>query len=182
MLDVHQLAVPPMSRVAIRGIAHSMLRTMGVTGPAVNVVRLVEFMSNNGDFDFDVVGVSDLGDMHGLTIPDRGIIYLREDVYAGAVDGNGRDRGTVAHELGHLVLHAGVSGFARRISGNHSLKPYEDPEWQAKCFQGELLVPSIWVDSYRNATQVAELCGVSTDAAATQLRAYKRDGIYRGAV
>lgn len=46
-----------------------------------------------------------MGAKHGETIPSENRIRIREDVYERACNGYGRDRLTMAHELGHLLLH-----------------------------------------------------------------------------
>jgi Zn-dependent peptidase ImmA (M78 family) len=49
-------------------------------------------------------------------MPQDSLIILREDVYEGAHAGNGRDRMTVAHEIGHLLMHKNIA-FARAEPG-----------------------------------------------------------------
>lgn len=78
-------------------------------------------------------------DCYARAYPNEKKIVISESVYDGAFAGNHRDRFTIAHEIGHLLLHhdANIS-FAR---GNDKIQPYEDPEWQANTFAGEVLVP-----------------------------------------
>lgn len=71
-------------------------------------------------------------------MPQDSLIILREDVYEGAHEGNGRDRMTVAHEIGHLLMHKNIA-FAR--AERVEIRAFESSEWQAKCFSGELLSP-----------------------------------------
>lgn len=79
------------------------------------------------------------GSKHGETIPSENRIRIREDVYERACNGYGRDRLTMAHELGHLLLHRVETITLAREDGD--IPPYKDPEWQANAFSGELLVP-----------------------------------------
>ena len=56
-----------------------------------------------------------------------------------------------------------------------SRKPYEDPEWQANCFAGELLVPKRLVKNL-SVEEVVEQCKVTKAMASIQLRQYKKEG------
>ena len=94
-------------------------------------------------------------------------IYIKESVYDGAAEGKGRDRMTVAHEIAHalLVPYAPIKLFR---SQNGMLPPaYKDPEWQAKCLAGELLV-SYDLCKNMNAYEISIRCKVSLDAAQVQ--------------
>ncbi len=100
-------------------------------------------------------------------------IRIRESVYNNACDGCGRDRMTIAHEIAHYILicDIGIQLHSCRQSGK--IKSYNDPEWQAKCLAGELMIPYYKVkQSYEefSAQQIEELCGVSFDAANYQLK------------
>lgn len=91
-------------------------------------------------------------------------IRIKNSVYEGACNGNGRDRMTVAHEIAHFLLLC-VNGLKleRNFSGKR-LKAYNDPEWQAKALAGELmcalhLIKNMTVD------EIMKQCGVSESAA-----------------
>ena len=56
-----------------------------------------------------------------------------------------------------------------RLAPNERLKPYEDPEWQANAFGGELLASSYLIKGMKT-YEVSEKCGVSVSAAKIQLR------------
>lgn len=137
------------------------------------VMEFVELMLPQLDkeYSFEVVEFRELGQSHGLTERqgDHVTIKIREDVYDLACRDAGRDRGTVAHELGHYLMHARSTSLHRHFGG--AIRTFEDPEWQAKCFQGELLVPKHLVQGMSAAT-VAEACGVSMQAAEYQLKLY----------
>lgn len=118
-------------------------------------------------FNLRILPKSVMGECHGLTFPDRDEIQIREDVYDRAIGGSGRDRMTMAHELGHLLQHEKQNISYARIEENREVPTYRDPEWQAEAFGGELLIPyhlmkgkSVW--------QIAEECKVSVDAAVCQ--------------
>lgn len=120
-------------------------------------------------FTLEIVPKEEMGTKHGETYPSKKLIRIREDVYLNAVAGCGRDRLTIAHEIGHLLLHGDDSIALCRLEPDESLKPYEDPEWQADAFGGELLAPSYLIRGLA-IRAVQEKCGVSESAASVQLR------------
>jgi Zn-dependent peptidase ImmA (M78 family) len=132
---------------------------------------LPQFMPN---FEFEVASVEEMGATHGLTYPQESKIILREDIYEGAIEGVGRDRMTVAHEIGHLLMHKNIA-FARAEPGL-AIRAFESSEWQAKCFSGELLVPTHFADVLRDMSveQIAKECGVSCQAADYQKELIKK--------
>lgn len=125
------------------------------------------------DFQLEIVPKEEMGNKHGETYPSKNLIRIREDVYINAVEGNGRDRLTIAHEIGHLLLHDDDSIALCRLEPNERLKPYEDPEWQADAFGGELLAPSYLIRGLTS-VEVQVKCGVSEAAANVQLRTLYR--------
>ncbi|WP_052120192.1 ImmA/IrrE family metallo-endopeptidase [Inquilinus limosus] len=144
--------------------------------PRLDIVRALEVHLTRLDerFEFSVLETWEMGENHALAHVNELRIEVRSDVYDGAVAGSGRDRMTLAHELGHLVLHADVR-LSRRMPGA-AVRPFEDPEWQAKCFVGELLIPKSWRALIRNPEEAATYLGVSKDAVITQLNAWQREG------
>lgn len=122
------------------------------------------------EFQLEIVPQKEMGNKHGETYPSRNLIRIREDVYLGAVDGCGRDRLTIAHEIGHLFLHEDDFIALCKLAPNEKLRPFEDPEWQANAFGGELLA-SAYLIKGMTAAEVSEQCGVSMDAAKVQLKA-----------
>ncbi len=101
---------------------------------------------------------------HGETDIVNHIVRIREDVYFGAINGNGRDRMTIMHEISHylLLVICGVK-FARNFD-NKDVVTYKDPEWQAKALAGEIMCPHEIIKSL-SAYEIAKKCGVSLRAA-----------------
>ena len=76
---------------------------------------------------------------------------------------------TMAHEISHFLM-LGVSEY--RFERNFLERPvyaFEDPEWQAKCMAGELLVPHHLI-SGMSPEEISQKCGVSLEAAKIQLK------------
>lgn len=171
---MHNFIATPMNRAEIRSLALQVREKFGfgktLRFPIMEYVELA-LPQLDKDYFFRVVEHHELGRSHGLTERkgDHVTIKIREDVYYLACDDAGRDRGTVAHELGHYYMHARSSSLHRHFGGE--IRTCEDPEWQAKCFQGELLIPKHLVRSM-SASDVAVACGVSVQAAEYQLKLY----------
>lgn len=122
------------------------------------------------DFQLEIVPKEEMGNKHGETYPSKNLIRIREDVYLGAADGRGRDRLTIAHEIGHLFMHEDDSIALCKLAPNEKLRAFEDPEWQANAFGGELLASSYLIRGM-SAADVCKRCGVSMNAAQVQLKA-----------
>lgn len=131
--------------------------------PIVEMLDILTIIDT--EFSYEIVKDSILpSDIHADTDVQTRHIRIKESVYNGACEGNGRDRMTIAHEIGHYITLC-VCGFKfhRRFS-NEKLPAYRDPEWQAKCFAGELLMN---LDHIKNMSveEIMINCGVSEAAA-----------------
>jgi hypothetical protein len=94
-------------------------------------------------------------------------IVVSESVYKLARRFDGRARMTLAHELGHLVMHPGASKM-RTVDGNKTstnVKPYQSAEWQARKFGAFFLLPTDIVMQFVTPNDLAEGCCVSFQAA-----------------
>lgn len=75
---------------------------------------------------------------------------------------------TIAHEFAHFITLC-VCGFRlARSFDDVPIPTYCDPEWQAKCLAGELMVDSDLVKGM-SAIEISVACGVSLPAAKMQL-------------
>ncbi|UJX40881.1 ImmA/IrrE family metallo-endopeptidase [Desulfovibrio sp. JY] len=92
--------------------------------------------------------IDDLYDGEAEYDPKKRELTLDEGVYLGLLDENGRDRFTVAHEIGHAHLHGPyyrgvIRGKRKAIVLQRSQVPvYQNPEKQADVYASELLMPS----------------------------------------
>lgn len=135
------------------------------------IVELLDVMTELfDDFNYEIVEDNVLPkNIHADTDIRTGHIRIKESVYEGACNGEGRDRMTIAHEIGHYFTLC-FCGFKmeRNFSGGE-IPAFCDPEWQAKCFAGELMVPEHRVKGM-NEYEIADQCGVSYDAACVQYK------------
>lgn len=177
---VRGIKVAPTSRKALRAQAEDMRTQLGITNPYFPILELVDLGLGQlfPQYIVDVVPDGELGNDHALTIPDERVIMIREDVYVGAFQGRGRDRFTLAHEVGHLLLHGGIR-LARTSGRSQTLhKPYEDSEWQADVFAAELLMPVESAQAcYPSVGCLAETCGVSEAAAKVRFSVLRKEGL-----
>lgn len=162
----------PVSRQDLRIYVNMLRKKLLVENEAyIDIVRVAEILFpilfEKEGYQFDILSEEEMGNNHGLTDPTRGHVMIRNDVYERACQGHGRDRFTIAHELGHFLLHNGVTlGLARAEEGE-KIKTYCDPEWQANAFAGEFLMGA---NVIRGLTieEIVEKCGVSWEAAQMQ--------------
>lgn len=141
-----EFIVEPKSRREIRELTNILRNNLGLQDrlyfPIVEVIESLPLMLKG--FNYEIVDDDEFPEaIHGDTNIQTGLIRIKESVYRGAVLGNGRDRMTLAHELGHFVTLC-ICGFTlkRNLSMLEKIPAYLSPEWQAKCFAGELLIPA----------------------------------------
>ena len=119
------------------------------------------------DFQLEILPHEEMDNKCGETKPSEHKIILDEEIYNNAIDGDGFARLTVAHEIGHLFMHESDSISLCKLKPNESLKAYEDPEWQADAFGGELLAPGYLIGGL-TINEISEKCGVTEKAAKVQ--------------
>lgn len=120
-------------------------------------------------YSFTVQSERIMGNRHGYVDPITGELSLRGDVYDGLCDGNGRDRFTACHEMGHYFLHRSTLNRAPAVK---SIPIYRDPEWQANSFAAAILMPRELILECTSGTTVfiAAEFGVSLEAAKLRVR------------
>lgn len=159
------IIVPPRSKENIEAHANLLREILGLKDrnyfPVMQAYEVISLIFPGGDFE--VRTMREMGDDHGRTYPDSKRIYIREDVYEQAHEGRGRDRFTMCHELGHLMLHRGVA--LSRIDPRNPPKIYCNSEWQADTFASYLMMPRAAIAPYASVTNVARDFGTSLEAA-----------------
>ncbi|WED56149.1 ImmA/IrrE family metallo-endopeptidase [Exiguobacterium profundum] len=171
-----QYKTKPLSRRDIRTLAFVLRRVFG-QGNNMHLDILDALESGmvrifGDDFEYEVVEEHEMSD-YAMYLPDYKKIVIREDVYEKALAGNPRHRFTLAHEIGHAILHNDVKKLARVDGKLPIIKAYEDPEWQANEFAGELLAPEHLIAGL-TIEQIVEQCGVSREVAVRRFNNIRR--------
>ena len=160
------IAAKPLSRRDIRTVAKIFHKIMDSKG-YFDIIAFLELKMADidPDFVFEVVEDDKLPFAYAQSYPDEHLIQVRESVYYGAINNNGRDRFTLCHELGHCIFHGQKN--ISYLRADRELEKYKDPEWQADTFAGELLVPE---EIARTCTvlEISKKCVVSYTAAEIQ--------------
>ena len=134
--------VTPRSRLEIVSIVKHIKKQIHFDGLNFPIVEFIEHVLPQIDesFKYEYCQKNELpANVYAYYSPIDNLMKIREDVYIGASNGNSRDRFTLAHEVGHYFLHNEVILTRKSES---EIPPYENPEWQANVFAGELLIPS----------------------------------------
>ncbi len=172
--ECSKYAAAPLSRDNIASAALWLRRVAGLEDVMnFDIVRFVENVlpTIHPNFQFEVAEDKLLEGRYAETVPafdeSPASIRVREDVYIEAASGLPRPRYTLAHELGHLLLHS-----PRRMSlcrMDMALPAFKDPEWQANTFAGEFLVMRHLVVGM-SPLEIADKCGVSYTVAEIQAK------------
>ena len=162
----------PLSNNDIFALADKYRKLFGIENSMyINIIDILErkLCELFPEYSLEIVSKKEMPNLHGLTIPNNNEIKIREDVYEGAINGNGRDRFTIAHEIFHFLYHrdkhiVNCVGFART---ERKIPTYMDPEWQADAFAGAFLMDRKLIKNL-SIKEIMKLCGVSKAAAKTQ--------------
>jgi IrrE N-terminal-like domain len=142
----------------------------------VNILRClqrasVQTLYGRKNLVFIVVDDHELGTIDAKTefSNDTVTITCKRSVEEGALFGVPRDRMTLAHELGHGVMHSGSPKYRHSgATGTTSLSKvaaYESAEHQAKVFASAFLIHDEDAAAMSSAEEIAEQFGVSLQAA-----------------
>lgn len=166
----------PLSRKEIRSIANNVRRRFGISFdepfPVVEFLEMLPEIFEKNAVEYEIVENNKLPqNVHAEYDVYEKKIRVKEFVYDGACAGNGRDLMTILHEIAHFLLLS-VMGVKFYRTFDRKVQPYNDPEWQAKCLAGELMMP---VNEIRGMTpkEVSKKYKVSLPAAQYQLSKIK---------
>lgn len=131
----------------------------------IDIAKVLDTLNARGIISMEIVDDSKLSSEYAVTAPDQNKILIRESVYNNACNGVPRDRFTIAHEIGHLLLHRGIiQTFAcSQFISDHSYE--EDAEWQADMFASELLIDCNQLDNIKTIKDIADKFVVSFECA-----------------
>ncbi len=162
----HATKATPKSEQEIRAIAQGirdvivdiMDRGNGGIVHRIPMLEVFESLSLKDEFIMAVVDDGQLPEACAETTPDKKTITLSQSLYLAACEGDRDSLFTLAHELGHLYMHADQPNtFAR---GSLSYTREEDCEWQADQFASELLVDRRLLRTDWSIVKVMETFGV----------------------
>ncbi|MGY4294618.1 hypothetical protein ACVWXN_002713 [Bradyrhizobium sp. i1.4.4] len=165
---------PARSGASIEDLADAVRQAFGLSNvdffPVVPLVELGLPHLKPGIL-FDVVEAELLGPRMGAVNPLTGDFMIRDDVYDGAVRDEPRHRFTLAHEVGHAMMHVGTLNRLPTNLGNVPI--YCDPEWQANRFAGALLMPRHLMAQCKSVDEITRRFGVSREAAVARIKTLK---------
>lgn len=154
------------SKDQIKAAAKQIRAMLKIRVPKIDMEMLMESFINKGWIEVCEQDDPRLTGKYALTYPDKDLILISEETYDAAVDGNGRARFTIAHEIGHFFLHRGQMSFARSSQGRHEI--YEDAEWQADAFASYFLIDDSYLPKrpfLNTPAYISETFGTSYQAA-----------------
>ena len=179
------LEVPHYSYEELRKRADHFLRTYNPKGTIpVPIEEIVEF-----EFGMDIIPIPGLHqgyEIDGFISSDLSAISVDQFVYESRP---GRYRFTLAHELGHAVLHRRVYEAAafstikewKRFVAEIDLQDYEWLEWQAYTFAGLILVPPVPLKKkFGEAVHQADAAGLSIRKAGDVAKLYIASWLAKG--
>lgn len=169
--------VKPCSRADLRKLANHIRKWLKITSPMFPVVLLLDGLTQiDESFNYVIEEDSEFPEgVHAFWAPLERVMHIRETVYDNACAGKGRDRMTIAHEFGHLLLHTDQYPVWGRQMSRGNILPFESSEWQAKAFAAELLLPADQISVTDVAEDLAVKYGVSVEAAEVQLNVIRKE-------
>lgn len=162
----------PTSRKKIRDLANMLRKIAGLYDEMYfPVVEFLELAMPRlfKEFEYEIVPVAQMPNEYAITYPEKNKICIREDVYDRAIKGVERDRFTVAHEIGHFILHKPGSIALARTQEVQDIPTFRKPEWQANTFAGELLAPPQVIRGL-TLEEISLKCGVSLQVSEIQIK------------
>ena len=168
----------PMSTAKIRSIADIVRELLGYSeDEAIDMPKAFDLLSqrkwkNGRSFQYEICSDDNPIFEEGVeakTIAQTGVVYVKESVFIDACSHrNSRGAYTLAHELGHFILHYLLGGFSLARSVRTVQPPaYASTEWQANSFAAEFLMPYEACKTM-SARAIAKRFNVSFSAAKTR--------------
>lgn len=178
MVEVQRIA-RPRSRDEIEELAWQARSSLGLRPfDYVPVAKLLEHVVPEliPEYEFRVAEAGALGAAEAVTDVARPIITFDDRVYSDMCSDQPRPRMTGLHELGHLLLHTGQTGYAFMTVAD----PRVDVERQADIFAAAFMMPECAFREVRSIREAMRRFGVSRDAACCRARTLKMHRLIRG--
>lgn len=173
--------VPVLHVGQIRDVAHQVRDILSSSErfnkDKLNIAGVLDHLRDKGAIEFHIVEDHELKNEYAVTVPKERIVIVRQSVYDNASVGIPRDCFTLAHELGHLLLHTNVDSvyaFSQSPSFHHYT---QDAEWQANTFASELLVDSRLLSNVNNPRDIEKKFGVSFETAGYVYDRFSRESL-----
>lgn len=155
---------PALSRNKIENFTDNIRKQFNCSDCYFDIVSFVEMVIPAMDptFNYEYVSADELvPGMYAYYDPNSNTMKILSSVYERACKDIGRDRFTIAHEVGHYFLHQEGYSFART---NFEIPAYCNPEWQANTFASALLIPKHQTKTM-TIDEIKDKCKVSYQAA-----------------
>lgn len=149
--------------------ANELLFKYKITEPPVRIDEIIE---NEGLNVIEVDFGNESNEISGLINPDEKKIYVNQR------ESDNRQAFTIAHELGHWLLHKSKLTQDKEIGIMYRksiVSLNNDPlEKEANCFAANLLVPFFLLEKYKHlgSASLSRLFGVSEDVIRFRLQQY----------
>lgn len=166
------------SILTIRLVCENVCRVLGINDiTTINIASFLDTLSVERGITYAILEQSEMpSGVEAYCIPEQFLFCIRSDVYERACSGYPRDKFTIFHELGHLLL--GHRRTINRETNETELKTSEDSEWQANQFAAEILMPlsEIKKHNLKNEFDIQFHFNVSFQAASNRFRQLSRRG------
>lgn len=143
-MDFSSISVPLVKGLSHVQIEKEALGFLSATSPQIlhlpQATPILDIFENKMElFNFRILIGKNVKGLGGFTDVTHHYIQLSNSTYRRLEKGDPQAKFTVAHEFGHVRLHASYKSavFARRSQ----IRPFEDPEWQANAFAAAVLMP-----------------------------------------
>lgn len=162
-----KIKVNGFSRYKIRKICNELKEKFGLKNKKIDIIKFMELIIPLLKYEYEILEDKEMKMNYADFNPSEKILRIRESTYIGAKKGDKRDRFTIAHELGHIILHSIYNPNIKFCRLEEEIKPYEDIEWQANTFAGEFLVDYSVIKDM-SIQDISEKFGVSKKVAEIQ--------------
>ena len=137
--------------------------------------RILEQSLPKAGYEPSIAAVEDLKECAAFTVPERGLVVIRQDVYDGLFEDSPFSLSTVVHELSHIALGHAITLHRGAVLGQHQF--YEDSEWQANALTAAITMPIEACIAAGSVQELAAMCGTSELAAKYRLQRLIKAGV-----